>query len=134
MFHVVFFGICIRLSYAYCILFNAFDFICTHRLNVYVFILYLVRNDWIKMINQYVGETSQMLSGRFSDHRSRIGNHNPTKIVQQKYGNFSWSVFWGTYNVLLLIMLGWRVLVLKPSGDILSPLGNFFYSPFQFYK
>ena len=28
---------------------------------------------------QYVGETSQMLSGRFSDHRSRIGNHNPTK-------------------------------------------------------
>ena len=28
---------------------------------------------------QYIGETSQPLSGRFSDHKSRIRNHNATK-------------------------------------------------------
>ena len=40
------------------------------------------------------------------------------------------SVFWGIYNVLLLIMLHHGVRVQKPPGDKLSPLGKIFYSQF----
>ena len=49
-------------------------------------------------------------------------------LVRQKYGIFSWSVFWGIYNVLLLIMLHHGVRVQKPPGDKFSPLGKIFYS------
>ena len=45
-------------------------------------------------------------------------------IVRQKYGIVSWSVFWGIYNVLLLIMLHHGVSVQKSLGDKFSPSGK----------
>ena len=44
------------------------------------------------------------------------------------------SVFWGIYNVLLLIMLHHGVSVQKPLGDKFSPLGEFFYSQFCIFS
>ena len=55
-------------------------------------------------------------------------------LVRQKYDIFSWSVFWGIYNVVLLIMLHHGVSVQKPPGDKFSPLGKKFYSQFCIFS
>ena len=52
---------------------------------------------------------------------------NPAEIW-----HFSWSVFWGICNVLLLIMLHHGVRVQKPPGDKFSPLGKIFIRGFVF--
>ena len=70
----------------------------------------------------------------WSSQNNMIINATMIKVVWQKYGNFSQSMFWGIYNILLVIMSHHGVSVQKPLGDKFSPLGIFFYIWFRIFS